>query len=132
MQQNCFAGFNVRQVGGNYDATPMVNGAEVGTTLMALVSGHRYTLRLRLHCDGDAAGEAGLLRDGGRGGGGKFGGGLVEAPVKLWCLRRGTWVQSSNTPVTVLYDGAVAATPAQATFVAANSVQLFGSVRRCG
>ena len=30
--------------------------------------------------------------------------------------------------MTVLYDGAVAASVAQATFVAANSVQLFGSV----
>ena len=35
---------------------------------------------------------------------------------------------SSNTPVTVLYDGVVASSPAQAVFVGVNSVNLLGSV----
>ena len=46
---NCFAGYNVRQSGGATVVVPMVNGAEVGT-VYTLLSGHSYTLRIRLHC----------------------------------------------------------------------------------
>ena len=46
---NCFAGWNVRQSGGSTVLTPMVNGAETGTTY-TMLDGHRYTLRMRLHC----------------------------------------------------------------------------------
>ena len=49
VQANCFAGFNVRQASGATVVTPMVNGAEVGTSF-TLAGGHSYTLRLRLHC----------------------------------------------------------------------------------
>jgi hypothetical protein len=35
---------------------------------------------------------------------------------------------SSNTPVTVLYDGSAAASPAQANLVAVNSIGLFGTL----
>src|SRR6202043_3024518 len=49
MTANCFAGYSVRQSGGNTVITPMVNGVEVGTTFTVL-SGHLYTLRVRLHC----------------------------------------------------------------------------------
>ena len=125
MQANCFAGFNVRQAGGSTVITPMVNGVEVGTTF-TLLSGHSYTLRLRIH-------SPELLRvkqtyyamvngvvD-------AFGGGLNAAPAALVFELRDAG-SSSNTPVTILYDGAIASSPAQCTFVAANSVQLVGSI----
>ncbi len=125
MQANCFAGFNVRQSGGNTVATPMVNGLETGTTL-TLVSGHSYTLRIRFRCaelvrvkQAYYATVDGVVQE--------FGGGLVGAPCSLVFEARDL-AASSNTPVTVLYDGAVASAPAQATFVAANSIQLFGTV----
>ena len=38
---------------------------------------------------------------------------------------------SSNTPATVLYDGVVASSPASCSFVAVNSVQLYGSMGYC-
>jgi hypothetical protein len=38
---------------------------------------------------------------------------------------------SSNTPATVLYDGAVTSSPASCSFVAVNSVQLIGSMGYC-
>ena len=129
LQANCFAGFNVRQSGGQTVITPMVNGVEAGTTF-TLVSGHSYTLRLRMHCVEvvrvrqtyyamvDAAGGAQVQA---------FGGGLVSAPAALVFELRDEG-SSSNTPVTVLYDGTVATSPALVSFVAVNSVQLFGSI----
>ena len=38
---------------------------------------------------------------------------------------------SSNTPATVLYDGSVVSSPASCSFVAVNSVQMFGSMGYC-
>ncbi len=129
VQANCFAGFNVRQSGGQTVMTPMVNGVETGTTF-TLISGHSYTLRLRMHCVEmvrvrqnyyamvDAAGGAQVQA---------FGGGLVSAPAALVFEIRDEG-SSSNTPITVLYDGTVASSPALVSFVAVNSVQLFGSI----
>lgn len=129
LQANCFAGFNVRQSGGQTVLTPMVNGVETGTTF-TLISGHSYTLRLRMHCVEmlrvrqsyyamvDAAGGAQVQ---------VFGGGLVSAPAALVFEIRDEG-SSSNTPITVLYDGTVATSPALVSFVAVNSVQLFGSI----
>ncbi len=124
-QVNCFAGFNVRQSGGSTIVTPMVNGVEAGTAY-TLLSGHAYTLRLRCHC-------AEMLRvkqayyamvDGAVQ---SFGGGLVDAATALLFEIRDEG-SSSNTPVTVLYDGSVTSSPAQCTFVAVNSIQLIGSI----
>ncbi len=64
-RSSCFAGYNVRQSGGTTVATPLVNGVEVGASL-TMLSGHRYTLRLRLHCPEVSACGAGVLSDGGR------------------------------------------------------------------
>ena len=102
----CFAGFRVRQqVSGGASSTvivPVVNGAEVGT-VFAPQAGHRYTLRVRLHCvemqrqmqsfyvmvDGTVQ---------------SFGNaGVVAAPVDV-VLELVDEGLSSNTPATVLYD----------------------------
>lgn len=125
---NCFAGYNVRQSSGATVAVPFVNGAEVGTAL-TLVSGHTYTLRIQLHSvepervmqtyyamvDGAVEG---------------FGGGVVAAPMAL-VFDAVDLGAASNTPATVLYDGAVASSPASCSLVAVNSVGLVGSVGYC-
>ena len=85
---NCFAGYNVRQSGGSTVVAPLVNGAEVGT-VFTLLSGHSYTLRIRLHCvemqrvlQTYYAMVDGVVRS--------FGGGLVTAPM-AWCSSCRTW-----------------------------------------
>jgi hypothetical protein len=122
---NCFAGYNVRQSGGTTLLTPLVNGTEAGTSY-TLLSGHAYTLRLRIHSTEiqrvlqtyyarvDGAIEA-------------FGGGLVNAPVSLVfdLVDQGN---GSSTPATVLYDGPVAISPAACAFSAVNSLELTGCI----
>jgi hypothetical protein len=109
---NCFAGYHIRQSGGNTLAVPFVNGAEAGTAF-TLMQGHTYTLRIRLHCvEAQRVLQAyyamvdGVVQ--------AFGGGVVTAPMSL-----------------VLYDGAVTNSPASCSFVAVNSVQLIGSMGYC-
>ena len=128
-QSNCFAGFNIRQSGGNSVATPMVNGAEVGATT-PLLTGHLYTLRIRLHCAEllrvrqafyamvEVAGASQVQR---------FGGGVIDAPMSLVFELRDEGA-SSNTPVTILYDGTVTSSFAAPGFCLANSVQLLGTI----
>jgi hypothetical protein len=125
---NCFAGYNVRQSGGATVVVPFVKGAEVGT-VFTILQGHTYTLRIRLHCVEmqrvlqsyyamvDGAVQA-------------FGGGLVTAPMSVVFELQDLGL-ASNTPATVLYDGSVTTSPATCTFVAVNSVQLFGSMGYC-
>ncbi|MCU1222478.1 MAG: hypothetical protein JWQ42_571 [Edaphobacter sp.] len=127
-QENCFAGYNVRQSGGSTIVSPMVKGIEVGT-VYTLLDGHRYTLRIRLHCvemqrilQTYYAMVDGVVRS--------FGGGEVTAPMDLVFELQDLGV-SSNTPATVLYDGFVASSPASCSFVAVNCVQLFGSIGYC-
>ena len=127
-RSNCFAGYNVRQSGGSIVIVPLVNGDEAGT-VFTLLSGHTYTLRIRLHCVEaqrvlqtyyamvDGAVQA-------------FGGGLVSAPMAAVFEVQDLGV-SSNTPATVLYDGVALSTPASCSFVAVNSVQLIGSMGYC-
>ena len=125
---NCFVGYNVRQSGGATVVAPFLNGAEVGT-VFTLLEGHTYTLRIRLHCVEmqrvrqtyyamvDGVVEA-------------FGGGLVTAPMSV-VFELQDLGASSNTPATVLYDGNVISSPSSCSFVAVNSVQLFGSMGYC-
>jgi len=129
---NCFAGYNVRQSSGSTIVTPYVNGAEVGTSF-TIATGHSYILRIRLHCAEiqrvlqtyyamvDGVVEA-------------FGGGLVSSSMSLVFEMQDLGL-ASNTPATVLYDGAVAgpvaSTPGSCTFAAVDSVQLFGSMGYC-
>jgi hypothetical protein len=125
---NCFAGYNVRQSGGSTVVAPLVNGAEVGT-VYTLLSGHVYTLRIRLHCvemqrvlQAYYAMVDGVVES--------FGGGLVVAPMAVVFELQDLGV-ASNTPATVLYDGSVSSSPASCSFVVVNSLQLFGSMEYC-
>jgi len=126
---NCFAGYNVRQSGGATVITPFVNGAEIGTTY-TLVTGHIYTLRIRLHSPEMQrvlqtyyARVDGVIES--------FGGGLVTSPMSLVfdLIDLG---DASNTPATVLYDGSAATSPAVCSFAAVDSLELTGSMGFCG
>jgi hypothetical protein len=125
---NCFAGYNVRQSGGSTVITPFVNGAEVGTTF-TLLSGHTYTVRIRLHSvevqrilQTYYARVDGVIE--------AFGGGFVASPMAL-VFDLQDLGNASNTPATVLYDGSVTGSPANCTFAVVDSVQLNGSVGFC-
>jgi hypothetical protein len=125
---NCFAGFNVRQSGGSTLVTPYLNGTEIGTSYTFL-SGHLYTLRIRLHSPEMQrvrqtyyARVDGVIE--------AFGGGLVDSPMAC-VFELIDLGNASNTPATVLYDGAVTASPASCTFALVDSVLLTGSVGFC-
>jgi hypothetical protein len=60
----------------------------------------------------------------------QFGGGLVSSPMQL-VFDLQDLGNASNTPATVLYDGAITSSPASCTFAAVNSVELTGSVGFC-
>jgi len=122
---NCFAGFRVRQSGGNTILVPLVNGSETGTPF-TVTAGHTYTLRLRVHCveiqrvmQTYYALIAGSITE--------FGGGLVSAPAAVVFELQDLGLASS-TPATVLYDGAVSSSPATCSFAAVNSANLLGTV----
>ena len=128
---NCFAGFRVRQNAGTTVLVPVVNGAEVGTVFTPL-TGHSYTLRLRLHCTEmqRVMQPYYCMVDGVVQRFGSVGG--VTAPMDLVfeLVDEGA---ASNTPATVLYDsvavgGTIASSPATCEFVLANSTQLIGSI----
>ncbi|WP_348267702.1 hypothetical protein P8936_00305 [Edaphobacter paludis] len=128
LSANCLAGYNVRQSDGATVVVPLVNGAEAGT-VFTLLSGHTYTLRIRLHCvEAQRVLQAyyamvdGAVQ--------QFGGGVVAAPMSV-VFELQDLGASSNTPATLLYDGAVATSTASCSFVAVNSVQLFGSMGYC-
>lgn len=124
----CMVGFNVRQSGGSTVVTPLVSGAEVGTTY-TMQNGHRYTLRIRLHCPEMQrvlqtyyAMVDGVVQT--------FGGGLVDASLQLVFELQDLGV-AANTPATVLYDGSLQDSTATCTFAVVNSVQLVGSMGYC-
>ena len=125
---NCFAGYNVRQSGGSTVVTPFVGGVEVGTSY-TILNGHRYTLRIRLHSPKMQrvlqtyyARVDGVIQS--------FGGGLVASPMAL-VFDLVDLGNASNTPATVLYDGAIATSPASCTFAAVDSVALTSSIGFC-
>jgi hypothetical protein len=132
---NCFAGFRVRQqLSGSNSTTvvvPVLNGAEVGTVFTP-VSGHTYTLRLRLHCvemQRVPQRYYGLV-DGTIEGFGSASGLSAPMDVTFELVDEG---DASDTPATMLYDsapttGPILNTPATCAFVVANAIQLFGAV----
>jgi hypothetical protein len=130
---NCLAGYSITQSGGVPSITPLVNGVEAGTTF-PIEPGHTYTLRIRLNCPEvqrvrqtfyampPSVGEAGVVES--------FGGGAVAAPL-IAVFDLIDLGAASNTPATVLYDGAtalIASAPASCLFAAVDCVQIFGSI----
>ncbi len=125
---NCLCGWSVRSRNGATVLLPLVNGAETGTA-MTVMNGHRYTLRLRLHCPEPQrvrqrfyANVEGTVQS--------FGGGLNDAPLALVFEIQDLGV-SSNTPATVLFDGMLPTAPAVGSFALVEAAQASGSIGHC-
>ncbi len=107
---------------------PFVNGAEVGTPFTVL-NGHKYTLRIRLHCpETERVLQTwytmvdGVLQ--------AFGGGSVDAPMSLLFELVDQGI-SSNSPATVLYSGHGGDVASTLQLRGLNSVELIGSLGYC-
>ena len=121
----CVAGFDVRQANGSTTVGPLFGGTTAGTAF-TLVAGHSYVLRLRVWCaamervrQSYHTGVDGLVHS--------YGGGSIPSPISMVMEVRDLGA-SSNTPMTVLYDGGLATSPASVTWTPVNSVQLAGLV----
>ena len=124
---NCFAGYNVRQSGGSTVLTPMVNGAEVGTTYTVL-DGHQIYVADSVAFPRRCRGCGRRTMRGWMGRWRRLAAGMVDAPMSL-CFELVDLGVSSNTPATVLYDtasaGVLAESPASCTFCAVDAVQMY-------
>jgi hypothetical protein len=123
----CTAGVRVRGTAGAHSLVAIVNGVEQ-TASYDFADGHRYALRVRLHCAETQRirNRYGALVDGIFH---QFGGGAVDAPLRVVIEVADLGLASSVLP-TVLYDGAMATSPLQCVFAPVNSVALNGSVGR--
>jgi hypothetical protein len=124
---NCLAGFRVRPSGGNTIIAPLVEGSEVGSTF-TVQAGHSYILRIRLHST-----ELQRLQNSyfsyGSSGPAVYGGGMVAAPLQLlFELQDMALLPYVNIGSTILYDGALPASPGLCYFACVNSLDLQGSV----
>lgn len=123
----CVAGVRVHGEAGAHTLQAVVNGTERGTPY-TFNDGHRYVVRVRLHCaelqrvrGSYSALVSGTLQT--------FGGGIVAAPlhIVIEALDLGL---ASSTLATVLFDGAIADSPPHCVFAPVNSTQLTGSIER--
>ena len=124
---SCTAGVRVHGEAGAHTLQAVVNGVESGTPY-TFSDGHSYVVRVRLHC-GEMQrmrGSYAALVDGTLQ---TFGGGIVSAPlhIVIEALDLGL---ASSTLATVLFDGAIAASPPQCIFAPVNATQLSGSIAR--
>ena len=121
----CIAGVRVLGAAGSHALVAVVNGVEQPAAY-AFDAGHTYALRVRLHCvevqrqrQSYAALVDGVLQ--------QFGGGAVPAPLHVVVEVQDLGLASS-TLATVLFDGAIAASPSSAIFAPVNSTQIAGSI----
>ncbi len=122
---NCFAGFQVQQVSGATAVSPMVQGTAAGS-IFTPVAGHLYTLRIRTYCKEVqrvlaayyAVGDSGEV---------SYGGSAVASGANVVLEVQDTTFGATDVS-TVLYDGAVSAAPALATFAAIDSTNFIGSI----
>ena len=125
---SCIAGFEVTSATGTgaVSVAPLVVGAVAGPAF-ALTVGDQYTLRMRLWCPEveryrqwyRVVGDAGLAVFGGQG---LLAQGRVQMEIQQFVDGVG------GTPV-VLYDGALPYVPGMYLVVAANSLNLIGTIR---
>ncbi len=126
---NCFAGYNVRQSGGATVVVPLVNGAEVGT-VYTLLSGHMPT-RCASGCI--VSRRSACCRPTTR-----WSMARCRPLAAGWSRRRWRWCSSCRISASrrtrrrrCCMTARCRATPASCSFVAVNSVQLFGSMGYC-
>jgi len=125
---SCIAGFEVTSATGTgaVSISPLVAGTVAGPAF-ALTVGDQYTLRMRLWCPEveryrqwyRVVGDSGLAVFGGQG---VLAQGRVQMEIQQFVDGVG------GTPV-VLYDGALPYVPGMYTVVAANSLNLIGTIR---
>ena len=123
---NLFAGFHVKQSGGDTVVVPVVNGVEAGATATLLV-GHAYSFRLRYYSR-EMQRVLGSYYVSGVAGQEAFGGGLIESAADLVFEVQDT-TGGINQATVVLYDGDVGSSPATCVLSAVNSTAFTGSVQ---
>ena len=124
---SCMAGIRVHGEAGAHTLQAVLNGMERGTPY-TFADGHRYTVRVRLHCAElqRVQGSYSALVDGTLQ---TFGGGMVDAPLHI-VIEAVDLGLASSTLATVLFDGAIASSPPQCIFAPVNATQLIGSIER--
>lgn len=122
---SCVAGVRVQGAAGAHTLVAVINGVDQPASL-SFADGHNYTLRVRLHCAEVQRIRAtyGALVDGVLQ---QFGGGAVDAPLQVVIEVVDMGLASSVLPM-VLYDGAIATSPAQCIFAPVNSTSMMGSM----
>ncbi len=124
---NCIAGFRVRTSGSNTLLIPLVNGNEVGTTF-TVQAGHSYILRIHVHSP-ELQRMLNSYFSYGSGGPAVYGGGTVPSPLNLlFEVQDMALLPYVNIGSTILYDGAIPTSPAIASFVCINSLNLLGNI----
>ncbi len=124
---NCIAGFRVRTSGSNTVVVPLVEGNEVGTSF-TMQAGHSYILRIHVHSP-ELQRMLNSYFSYGSSGPAVYGGGTVPSPLQLlFELQDMALLPYVNIGSTILYDGAVATSPAIASFACVNSINLTGNV----
>lgn len=122
----CIAGFKVSQTSGSTSIAPLIMGSVSGTSF-APVSGHLYTLRLRMYSNEAQRvnqsyyylGNAGLNGTGGE---------YLSAGISVMFEIQDTTDGVAGAP-TILYEGTLSGTPAVATYAPLNSADLQCSIR---
>jgi len=124
----CVAGFQAvsQQGSGAVSIQPLIDGANEGSSF-AINPEHEYTLRLRVHCAEPQRARASYIccGDNGRV---SVGGQQVAAPARLYLEIQENVDGVQGMPV-MLYDGWLGGMPGACTVVAADSLNLHGSLR---
>jgi hypothetical protein len=123
---NLFAGFHVKQSGGDTVVVPVVNGVEAGATA-TLMAGHAYSFRLRYYSR-EMQRVLGSYYVTGVAGQQAFGGGSIASAADLVFEVQDT-TGGLNQPTVVLYDGSASASPGTCVLTAVNSPAFTGSVQ---
>ena len=124
---NCVAGFQISQANGSTQITALIDGSVSGTPF-AVVSGHMYTLRLRVYCNEEQrATQAYMSID--ATGQHTYGGFYLAAGGSLMLEVQDTTGEVAAEPV-ILYSGSISNLPAVAPAALLNSTSLDCSIAR--
>jgi hypothetical protein len=124
--QNLFAGFHVKQSGGNTVAVPVINGIETGTPAV-VTAGHAYSFRLRYYSREMQRVLSSYYVTGATGQQ-SFGGAVIASTAALVFEIQDT-TGGINQPSVVLYDGSVSVSPGSCVLAAVNSPAFTGSLQ---
>lgn len=123
---NCIAGFQVAQVNGNISISPLIAGVAAGSSFLP-VTGHMYTLRLRVYAK-EMQRVLQSYYSVGANGTELWGGSAISCAINLVLEIQDMTNGVSQTPI-VLYDGSLATPSSLCTFGLLNSMNLICSIR---